>query len=125
MNNTSLILLYAILVTACQVNEQAGASLKEPIGAEMFRHHYITQDMPGETDWGYGCPALADFDNDGDLDYAWSGQEGLFWFGSMFYVEGVERDVNVRDVNGTVHITSIHVTNASHALARHNIGLKR
>ncbi len=49
----------------------------------MFQHHYITQDMPGETDWGYGCPALADFDNDGDPDYAFSGAEGLFWYENM------------------------------------------
>ena len=46
----------------------------------MFRHHFITQDLPGDTDWGYGCAALADFDNDGDLDYAFSGAEGLYWF---------------------------------------------
>ena len=27
----------------------------------------------------------------------------------------LKRDVNVRDVNGTIHVTSIHVTGASHA----------
>jgi hypothetical protein len=80
MKNTSIILLCAILCTTCQVNTPADKSRKKPVSAEMFRHHYITQDLPGETDWGYGCPALADFDSDGDLDYAFSGQEGLYWF---------------------------------------------
>ena len=53
---------------------------KSIINMEMFQHHYITRDLPGESDWGYGCPTLADFDNDGDLDYSFSGIDYLYWF---------------------------------------------
>lgn len=52
----------------------------ENIDEGMFQHHFITQDLPGEADWGYGCPTLADFDQDGDPDYTFSGKEGLYWF---------------------------------------------
>lgn len=45
-----------------------------------FEHHFVTRDLPGKSDWGYGCPTLADFDNDGDPDYSFSGSEGLYWF---------------------------------------------
>jgi hypothetical protein len=57
------------------------ASREERPSAEMFRHHYITQDMPGDVRWGYGTPALADFDNDGDLDFAFGvRQDSIYWF---------------------------------------------
>ena len=81
--NRTIIILGALLFTTCQGPGPDEQSQKSQIGEDMFRHHYITQDMPGETDWGYGCPALADFDKDGDLDYAFSGAEGLFWFENM------------------------------------------
>ena len=68
---------------ACQGPKPTEQTHKRQIGEDMFQHHYITQDLPGETDWGYGCPALADFDNDGDLDYAYSGAEGLYWFENL------------------------------------------
>ncbi|MFW6114424.1 MAG: FG-GAP repeat domain-containing protein, partial [bacterium] len=51
------------------------------INAEQFKHHFITEDLPLEKQWGYGCSALADFDNDGDLDFAF-GERGshMYWF---------------------------------------------
>ena len=51
------------------------------ISANSFRHHYITTDMPGENSWGFAPSALADFDKDGDLDYA-VGNRGdrVYWF---------------------------------------------
>jgi hypothetical protein len=70
----------AILCLACQGQRTAEQNQERQIGKDLFQHHYITQDLPGDTDWGYGCPAMADFDNDGDLDYAFSGAEGLYWF---------------------------------------------
>jgi len=73
-------ILFVFLCTACQGPASTEQSEKRQIGKDLFQHHYISQDLPGETDWGYGCPALADFDNDGDLDYAFSGAEGLYWF---------------------------------------------
>jgi hypothetical protein len=51
------------------------------ISAEMFRHHYITNDLPGDMDWGYGTPAMADYDKDGDLDYSFCAREdSIYWF---------------------------------------------
>ncbi len=70
----------AIICTSCQAPRLSEQLQVSHIDANLFQHHYITQDLPGETDWGYGCPALADFDKDGDLDYAFSGAEGLYWF---------------------------------------------
>jgi hypothetical protein len=35
-----------------------------------FKQDFITRSMPNAVDWGYGTPALADFDRDGDLDFA-------------------------------------------------------
>ncbi len=65
---------------ACQGPGPAERSQKAQISEDLFQHHYITRDLPGDTDWGYGCPTLADFDKDGDLDYSFSGAEGLYWF---------------------------------------------
>jgi len=51
------------------------------ISADLFRHHYITTDMPGENTWGFAPSALADFDKDGDLDYAVGNRGGkIYWF---------------------------------------------
>lgn len=53
---------------------------KRNINSEMFDHHYVVKDLPGVADWGYGCPVMADFDKDGDLDYAFTGKEAFYWF---------------------------------------------
>lgn len=42
----------------------------DDVSPELFRHRYIADDLPGDRSWGYGVSALADFDSDGDLDYA-------------------------------------------------------
>jgi len=81
--NKTIYIWCATLCLACNGPGQAEQSKKRDIDENMFQHHYITQDLPGDTDWGYGCPALADFDKDGDLDYAFSGAEGLYWFENM------------------------------------------
>ncbi len=51
------------------------------ISPALFRHHYIAREMPGRN-VGMGCPSLADFDRDGDLDFAVSnrGDNILYWF---------------------------------------------
>lgn len=51
------------------------------IGPGMFEHHYVAREMPGEN-IGFGAPALADFDKDGDLDFALfnRGDGKVSWF---------------------------------------------
>jgi hypothetical protein len=51
------------------------------INSETFQHHYIAREMPGRN-MGMGSPALADFDRDGDLDFAVlnRGDLALYWF---------------------------------------------
>lgn len=51
------------------------------ISESTFRHHFIAQDVPGTSDWGYGMPTLADYDGDGDLDFTASSRVGeVYWF---------------------------------------------
>lgn len=46
-----------------------------------FAHHFVTRDIPGDEQAGFGLSALADFDGDGDLDYAFSVREdAVYWF---------------------------------------------
>jgi hypothetical protein len=51
------------------------------ISSAMFRHHSIAREMPGKN-IGFGSSALADFDKDGDLDFAaYNRGDGiLYWF---------------------------------------------
>ncbi len=47
----------------------------------IFKHHFITSDVPFEDRFRYGTPVLADLDNDGDLDYAFSIAAGEYrWY---------------------------------------------
>lgn len=73
-----LVLLLSGLFYACRGQELEQGS---HLDSGMFRHHYITQDLPGDVGWGYGTPALADFDHDGDPDYAFcTRSDTLYWF---------------------------------------------
>lgn len=48
---------------------------------DIFEHHFITNNLPDTPDSRYGTPALADFDNDGDMDFAFSiTSDKVFWF---------------------------------------------
>jgi hypothetical protein len=51
------------------------------IGPGLFEHHYVAREMPGDNR-GFGAPALADFDRDGDLDFAAfnRGDGKVYWF---------------------------------------------
>ena len=56
-------------------------SKKSSQSSSMFKHHYITRDLPGDANTRYGIPALADLDNDGDLDYVFSTTlDRVYWF---------------------------------------------
>ncbi|WP_073059808.1 FG-GAP repeat domain-containing protein [Fodinibius roseus] len=49
----------------------------------MFQHHFVTTEMPTgeEKTWGYGTPSMADFDQDGDLDFSFGVREdSIYWF---------------------------------------------
>ncbi|SHJ96816.1 FG-GAP repeat domain-containing protein [Pseudozobellia thermophila] len=70
----------ALFLAACKNQQPVEKAKSLPIGEEMFDHHYISRDMPGNADWGYGGSVSSDFDNDGDPDYAVSCAEGFFWF---------------------------------------------
>ncbi len=51
------------------------------ISSDMFEHHYITTEMPSDNNWGYGTPASADFDKDGDQDFAFGVRaDSIYWF---------------------------------------------
>jgi len=72
------------------------------VGTGLFEHHYVVNDLPGDRDWGYGTPALADFDSDGDLDYAFGvREENIYWF------ETVENGEWKRHVAGPLPIRTL------------------
>jgi hypothetical protein len=57
------------------------AQAQAQIQAGLFRHHFIAKDLPGDNDYGFGSAALADFDEDGDLDFAvLNRNDNIYWF---------------------------------------------
>ena len=54
---------------------------RSEISGDLFKHHFIAREMPGRN-VGMGSSALADFDKDGDLDFAVynRGDGKLYWF---------------------------------------------
>lgn len=70
--------LLALLLLGC--TEPAPESAESPV-FPTFQHHFIAEDMPGDNTWGFGTPGLADFDRDGDLDYAVGVRgDSIYWF---------------------------------------------
>ncbi len=94
MNSKNTILIFGIFFClGCTEQKQTKNPQENHIDTNMFQHHFITRDLPGKTDWGYGCSAMADFDNDGDLDYAFTGNEGLYWFENQENIKWVKHEV--------------------------------
>lgn len=59
----------------------SGTMILAEIRASLFRHHFIARELPGKN-VGLGSPALADFDKDGDLDFAVfnRGDGQVYWY---------------------------------------------
>ncbi|MEQ6118141.1 hypothetical protein, partial [Reichenbachiella sp. MALMAid0571] len=58
--SNKLLIFCGVICLSCSKQKQSGEVGQSRIGVNMFEHHYVTQDLPGEADWGYGCPAMAD-----------------------------------------------------------------
>lgn len=68
----SIIIVLSSCLSACAQSETQQA---------LFKHHYITNSIPDEDRSRFGTPVLADLDNDGDLDYAFSTAGGEYlWY---------------------------------------------
>lgn len=59
----------------------AFACSAQELQQSLFKHHFITNTVPDEENSRFGTPVLADLDNDGDLDYAFSTAAGEYrWY---------------------------------------------
>ncbi len=95
-----------VFATVSMLGCNRQVSLETNISAGMFQHHFITRDLPGDQGWGYGTPAMADFDNDGDLDYAFCVRnDSLYWFenqGGQTWVRHTAGEIPLRTLGATV-----------------------
>ena len=74
----SLLLILPFCLCHCSEKETVTSGR---LGADLFQHHYVVADLPGDSDWGYGTPVMADFDKDGDPDYGFCVlEDSLYWF---------------------------------------------
>jgi hypothetical protein len=77
-----------LLLTSCEAQELD----QRPT----FVHHFIATDLPGNTVSGYGAPTLADFDADGDLDFALNVPgDSLYWFEFQGFETWIRRGAGV------------------------------
>lgn len=75
-----LFILFFGFLTACNLGD---SEINYGISEEMFRHHFIATEMPTGEDkgWGYGTPSMADFDNDGYLNFSFGVRgDSIYWF---------------------------------------------
>ena len=88
----SLLVAFMVLIS-CQGNlskkNSRGEGKQISIDTNMFRHHFIATDLPGDAKWGYGVSLLADIDNDGDPDYVTCVlHDSIYWFENNVNVNG-------------------------------------
>ena len=68
----SVVILLSSFLCACAQQEPQTV---------IFKHHYITNDVPDKDRFRFGTPVLADLDHDGNLDYAFSTAAGQYrWY---------------------------------------------
>ena len=89
-NLSFIFVMIASLYQGC-FDRKEGA---DSVGTAFFKHHFITTGLPDQPNSYYGTPALADFDNDGDLDFAFSITGGkVFWFEFVTADEWIRHDL--------------------------------
>ncbi|WP_439482335.1 FG-GAP repeat domain-containing protein [Cyclobacterium plantarum] len=67
---------------------------KEAINGDSFKHHFISNELPGDENWGYGISILEDLDNDGDLDFVTAVKsDSIYWFDNRGSEEWVRHAV--------------------------------
>lgn len=93
-------ILNLIIIATFAVSTQA------EITSEQFKHHFIARDTPVEGNPGFGTSAMADFDQDGDLDFAAATRRDvMFWYEYQSADEWVQHElglVGVVQLGGTV-----------------------
>lgn len=76
------------------------------IDTTLFRHHYISRDLPVDHRWGYGVVPPADFDGDGDIDYGiYARNDSVYWFENQGIDNWVRHSVGalpIRNLGGAV-----------------------
>ncbi len=108
MKSFKLIELF-IFIGLLKITMGCSNSEKNTLGHQqpLFEHHFITNNLPDEPDSRYGTPALADFDNDGDLDFAFSiTSDKIFWFEFIDadnWVRHVLAEIPGAQLGGAVH----------------------
>jgi len=99
MDRNILIELFVLLLISIL---GATISANAEIGNKSFKHHFVTRDLPGDKHWGFGTPAAADFDKDGDIDFAFcSREDSIYWF------EKQDAASWIRHAVGEIHIRTL------------------
>lgn len=73
----------AACLGGCRLSANTAEGPESPraskIASTLFRHHYVSRDLPGERT-RYGLVPPADFDGDGDVDYGVFTRDTVYWF---------------------------------------------
>lgn len=82
-----LFVLLSIIFGACDTkvklsdrNDANGTAEISLLDSTLFKHHYISRDLPGEIGSRHGLVPPTDFDGDGDIDYGVFTRKAVYWF---------------------------------------------